>query len=45
MQENAWNFVPHAYLGQWVQPSAMRANVKGLIGIPELVPFWNVEKV
>jgi peptide/nickel transport system substrate-binding protein len=45
MQENAWNFVPHAYLGQWVQPAAFRSNVKGLIGIPELLPFWNIEKV
>ncbi len=45
MQENAWNFVPHAYLGQWVQPAAYRANVRGVIGIPELLPFWNIEKV
>jgi peptide/nickel transport system substrate-binding protein len=44
LQENAWNFVPHVYLGQWTQPSAMRRNVNGVIGIPELVPFWNIEK-
>jgi peptide/nickel transport system substrate-binding protein len=44
MQENAWNFVPHAYLGQWVQPAAYRANIKGVIGIPELLPFWNIER-
>lgn len=24
MQENAWNFVPHVYLGQWFTTSAMR---------------------
>jgi peptide/nickel transport system substrate-binding protein len=45
MQQNAWDFVPHVYLGQWVQPAAYRSNVKGLIAIPELLPFWNVEKV
>jgi peptide/nickel transport system substrate-binding protein len=44
MQENAWNYVPHVHYGQWVQPSAMRANLRGLIGMPELVPFWNVER-
>ncbi len=45
MQENAWNYVPHVYLGQWVQPAAYRANVRGVITIPELLPFWNIEKV
>ena len=23
LQENAWNFVPHVYLGQWVQPGRL----------------------
>lgn len=45
IQENAWNFVPHMNLGQWVQPAVMRQNVRGVIGIPELLPFWNIEKV
>ncbi len=45
MQENAWNYVPHVHYGQWVTPSAMRANLRGLIAMPELVPFWNVERV
>ncbi len=44
MQENAWNYVPHVYYGQWLQPAAMRANLRGLIAMPELVPFWNVER-
>ena len=44
MQENAWNFVPHVYLGQWVQPAVYRNTLKGVIGIPELLPFWNIEK-
>jgi len=45
LQENAWNYVPHLNLGQWVQPAVMRQNVRGVIGLPELLPFWNVEKV
>lgn len=43
IQDNAWNFVPHAYYGQWVQPSAQR-KLSGLIGMPEIIPFWNVKK-
>lgn len=45
MQENAWNYVPHVYYGQWLQPAAMRRSLRGLIAMPELVPFWNVERV
>ncbi|MEM8854030.1 MAG: ABC transporter substrate-binding protein [Pseudomonadota bacterium] len=45
MQENAWNFVPHVYGGQWVQPAAYRSNLEGVIAFPELVPFWNMDKV
>ncbi len=45
LQENAWNYVPMALLGQWAPPVAMRANLKGFIPIPAHVPFWNVEKV
>ena len=44
MQENAWNFVPHVYLGRWNAVAAMRSDVKGLIGMPEMVPFWNVQR-
>ena len=43
IQQNAWDFVPHMYYGQWFQPSALR-NLTGLIGMPELIPFWNVKK-
>ena len=45
LQQNAWDFVPHLYFGQWVQPAAYRANLRGLIPVPEIVPWWNVEKV
>ncbi len=44
MQTIAWNVVPQVMLGQWVSPAAMRTNVHGLIGIPDIIPFWNVYK-
>ncbi len=45
MQENAWDFVPHVYYGQWVQPAVYRKNLKGLLPVAEVIPWWNVEKV
>ncbi|HSU05456.1 MAG TPA: ABC transporter substrate-binding protein, partial [Acetobacteraceae bacterium] len=39
-----WDFVPEVILGQWVSPTAMRKNVSGFIGIPGIIPFWNVIK-
>jgi peptide/nickel transport system substrate-binding protein len=45
LQANAWNFVPQLYYGQWVQPVAMRKNLRGLLPVPEIVPWWNAEKV
>jgi peptide/nickel transport system substrate-binding protein len=44
MQRVFWDFVPTVLLGRSAQPVAYRANVKGFIGMPEIVPFWNVEK-
>ena len=44
MQDNAWNFVPHVYMGQWFDQAAMRTDVNGLIKLPDLVPFWNVTR-
>lgn len=44
LQENAWNFVPHVYYGQWLQPAAHRVNIKGILPIAEMIPWWNVEK-
>lgn len=44
MQENAWNFVPHLYFGQWSAPVAHRANVTGWPICAGVVPFWNVKK-
>jgi peptide/nickel transport system substrate-binding protein len=44
MQHVFWDFVPTLLLGRFTQPVAYRANVKGFIGMPEIIPFWNVEK-
>ncbi|MEM0908411.1 MAG: ABC transporter substrate-binding protein [Pseudomonadota bacterium] len=44
LQDNAWNFVPMAVLGQWTPPVAYRNNLTGLLAMPEVVPFWNLKK-
>ena len=44
MQRNAWDFVPHVYLGHFFRVSAWRKSVTGVIGVPELAPFWNIKK-
>ncbi len=44
LQDNAWNFVPHVWLGQWVQPTARRKNLTGLLPVPGVIPFWNAAK-
>ena len=44
MQKHDWDFVPHVWLGQWASPVAYRKNLKGVLAIPEIIPFWNIEK-
>jgi peptide/nickel transport system substrate-binding protein len=45
VQRNAWDFVPRVYMGQYLRPSAWRSNVRGVLGMRELmIPFWNIEK-
>ena len=44
LQDNAWNYVPMALLGQWAPPVAYRANITGMLKVPTVVLFWNVEK-
>lgn len=44
LQENAWDYVPMALLGQWTPPVAYRNNLSGIIAMPEVVPFWNIRK-
>ena len=44
MQKNDWDFVPHVWLGQFLSPVAYRKNLRGVLAIPEIIPFWNMEK-
>ena len=44
MQAHAWDWIPYVTYGRWLQPVAYRRNVKGWLSMPEIIPFWNVEK-
>ena len=44
LQQNGWDYVPHVLLGQFFRNSAWRKNIRGVIGMPEMVGFWNMEK-
>ncbi len=44
MQGLSWDFVDTVLLGQFLSPAAYRRNVTGIIGIPEIIPFCNIEK-
>ncbi|KAA3447938.1 peptide ABC transporter substrate-binding protein [Mesorhizobium sp. SARCC-RB16n] len=45
MQKNYWDIVGMVYLGAYVQPSARRMSLTGLIGMPAYLPMWNMQKV
>ncbi|BAV52925.1 dipeptide/oligopeptide ABC transporter substrate-binding protein (plasmid) [Mesorhizobium loti] len=44
MQQLAWDLAGTVFLGRVVSPIARRKTLTGLIGMPELVPMWNMEK-
>ncbi|MGL5137978.1 MAG: ABC transporter substrate-binding protein, partial [Beijerinckiaceae bacterium] len=44
VQESAYEFVPYVPFGQWFQPVAHSAKIKGLPIVPGVMAFWNVEK-
>ena len=44
MQAAAWEWIPFVTYGRWLQPVAYRKNTKGWLSMPEIIPFWNVEK-
>lgn len=44
MQRNAWNYVPQVYCGQFYPRSVWRKNLTGVLKIPQIVAFWNMEK-
>ncbi|MER9645242.1 ABC transporter substrate-binding protein [Mesorhizobium sp. M0239] len=43
MQGIWWDFVGDVRLGQFVAPIARRKSLTGLIGMPEVVPMWNMQ--
>jgi peptide/nickel transport system substrate-binding protein len=45
MQKNGWDYIPHVILGQFFRNSAWRNNIRGVLAMPEMVAFWNMEKV
>jgi len=44
VQESAYKFVPYVPFGQWFQPVAHSAKLKGLPIVPGVMAFWGVEK-
>ncbi|MER9965115.1 ABC transporter substrate-binding protein [Mesorhizobium sp. M0045] len=44
MQQLWWDFVGIVFLGQVVSPIARRKTLTGLIGVPDYVPMWNMQK-
>ncbi|MBM3570095.1 MAG: ABC transporter substrate-binding protein [Alphaproteobacteria bacterium] len=46
MNRNMIDYVHDIKTGQWVGPVAYRADrMKGMLAVPEVVPWWNVERV
>ncbi len=40
------DYVHDIKTGQWTQPAAYRADrIKGMIAVPEIIPWWNVERI
>lgn len=44
MQRRHWDTVPQLFPGNMFRSSAWRRNLTGVIAMPELVPFWGMEK-
>ena len=44
IQESAYKLVPYVPFGQWQIPVAYRKDLKGVLPVPGLVVFWNMEK-
>ncbi|MER9585766.1 ABC transporter substrate-binding protein [Mesorhizobium sp. M0276] len=44
MQRIWWDYAPQVLLGQFVAPIARRKTLTGLIGVPGLIPMWNMQK-
>jgi peptide/nickel transport system substrate-binding protein len=46
MNRNMHEYVHDVKTGQWIQPTAYRSDrLKGVLPVPEVVPWWNVERI
>ena len=44
LQQRAFEIVPYIPTGQFVNKTAFRSNIKGIVELPALFRMWNVEK-
>ncbi len=44
VQESAYRIVPYVPFGQWFQPVAHSPRLQGLLTVPGVMAFWNIEK-
>lgn len=44
MQKLWWDFVGDVRLGKYVSPITRRKTLTGVIGMPQIVPMWNMQK-
>ena len=44
IQESAYRIVPYVQFAQWTAPVAYRPTLKGVIGAPQVLVLWNIEK-
>ncbi|NDE73079.1 MAG: hypothetical protein EB064_04045, partial [Betaproteobacteria bacterium] len=45
LNKTMMDYVHDVKTGQWVQPAAYRGDrIRGLIQVPEVIPWWNVER-
>ena len=46
MNRNMMEYVHDIKTGQWTQPAAYRSDrLKGILPVPEVIPWWNVERI
>jgi peptide/nickel transport system substrate-binding protein len=46
MNRNMLEYVHDIKTGQWTQPAAYRSDrLKGILPVPEVIPWWNVERI
>jgi peptide/nickel transport system substrate-binding protein len=46
LNRNMFDYVHDVKTGQWVQPLAYRGDrLRGLLPVPEVIPWWNVERI